>query len=90
MVEPPLTASVPSMSPWLHHAPVVAEGIVLANPAVVASYVGELDPNYDPLEALLGEFLDGMDDDTNIDMLLNLENIADIEMSTDSTKRKRS
>ena len=43
----------------------------------------------DPLQALPGAFLDGMDDDSNVDMFLNLQNLDDVEMSTDSAKRKR-
>jgi len=43
----------------------------------------------DPLQALPGAFLDGMDDDSNVDTFLNLQNLDDVEMSTDSAKRKR-
>ena len=42
-----------------------------------------------PLEAHPGALLDGMEDNTNVDMFLNLHNVDDIEMSTDSAKRNR-
>lgn len=32
---------------------------------------------------------EGMDAEDNADMFLNLDNIEDVEMSTDSSKRKR-
>ena len=32
---------------------------------------------------------EGMDADENVDMFLNLESIEDVEMSTDSSKKKR-
>ena len=32
---------------------------------------------------------EGMDEDANIELFLNLENIEDVEMSTDSSKWKR-
>ena len=90
VVQPLIPASVPSsMSPCLLLAPVNATGIVLAHPAAAASYVSESDANCDPLKAYSGEFLDSMDDDTNVDIFLNLQNFTDIEMSTDSAKRKR-
>jgi len=39
----------------------------------------------DPLDALNTS----VEDETNTDMYLNLQNIKDVEMSTDSYKRKR-
>ena len=33
--------------------------------------------------------MDGMEEDTNIDMYLNLNNVDDIEISTESVKRKQ-
>ena len=41
---------------------------MLANPAVVAPYVAESDAICDPIKAHPGEFLDGMDDETNVDI----------------------
>lgn len=32
---------------------------------------------------------EGVDADENVDLFLNIENIEDVEMSTDSAKRKR-
>jgi len=45
--------------------------------------------NCDRLEAHPGALLDGMEEDTNIDMYLNLNNVEDIEMSTESVKIKQ-
>ena len=39
----------------------------------------------DPLDALNA----GMEDDTYVDMFLNLQNIENAKMSTNSSKRKR-
>jgi len=39
----------------------------------------------DPLDALNSN----IEDDPNVDKFLNLQNIEDVEMSTDSTKRKQ-
>jgi len=61
----------------LHPAPAHDAGIILAHPAAVVPFVEELAAH------------DGMDDDTNVDMSLNLHNIDDIEMSIYSAKRKR-
>lgn len=41
--------------------------------------------NDEPLDAID----EGMNEDENVDMYLNLQNIEDIEMSTDSSKMKR-
>lgn len=57
-----------------------SEGIILANLSVVE------DPpiNDEPLNATD----EVMNEDEDIDMYLNIHNIEDIEMSTDSSKRK--
>jgi len=72
----------------LNPVSVSPEGIILASTVAVTPSVGEPEANGDPLVAFHGEFLEGMEDNTNVDMFLNLHNIADIEMSTDSAKRK--
>jgi len=38
----------------------------------------------------LDAFNDGGEDEHIVDMYLNLQNLEDVEMSTDSSKRKRS
>ena len=43
----------------------------------------------DNLVGMIEDEEEGMDADENVDMFLNLENIEDVEMSIDSTKRKR-
>ena len=68
---------------------IIPKGIILANPTAVTST--GLDPivNRDPLDALRGPILEGMDEDENINLFLNLHKIKDIDMSMDSSKRKR-
>ena len=70
-------------------APDNPKGIILANPSATA--ISALDPtlNSDPLDALHMALLDDMEAKANVDMFLNLQKFEDIEMSTDSTKRKR-
>jgi len=53
------------------------EGIILANPAVLAKPT----PTDDPLDALNDDYWDDMEADN--DVFLNLQNIEDIEVSTD-------
>jgi len=81
----PASSSMPTP---LNPVSVSPEGIILASTVAVTPSVGEPEANGDPLVAFHGEFLEGMEDNTNVDMFLNLHNIADIEMSTDSAKRK--
>jgi len=45
--------------------------------------------NHEPLDAFPGADLDGIDEEENVDLFLNLHKIEDIDMSTDSSKRKR-
>uniref|UniRef100_A0A7C9DPI7 Uncharacterized protein n=1 Tax=Opuntia streptacantha TaxID=393608 RepID=A0A7C9DPI7_OPUST len=79
----PNTAS-PRLARVLDPAPMGPDGILLANPVVMQG-----EPSLamaDPLDALNA----GGEADHNIDMYLNLQNLEDVEMSTDSSKRKRS
>ncbi|KAJ8422986.1 hypothetical protein Cgig2_013879 [Carnegiea gigantea] len=46
-------------------------------------------PNDDNLVAMVAGADEGMDEEENVDMFLNLENIKDVEMSIESSKRKR-
>ena len=72
VAEPLILAPVPSsFSPCLYLTPVSVVGIILAHPTAAVPYVSESDANCDPLEAHPGEFLDGMEDDTNVYMFLN-------------------
>jgi len=90
MSEPPLPDAAPiSLPPALNLAPFHEDEIILAHPAVVGPFEDVPAINYDPLEAHSGGLLDGMEEDTNVDMYLNLNNVEDIEMSTESAKRKR-
>jgi len=68
--------------------PSITKGIVLANLASMKSQ-DEGSPNDDNLVAMVAGDNEGMDQEENVDMFLNLENIEDVEMSTDSSKRKR-
>jgi len=74
----------PRLARAIDPAPVGPDGILLAN-AVVMQGEQPLAPE-DPLDA----FNAGGEDDHNIDVYLNLQNLEDVEMSTDSSKRKRS
>lgn len=62
--------------------------IMLAKPADVKAQ-GEESPNTDSLNAMEDEEEEGMDAYENAEMFLNMGNIEDVEMSTDSSKRKR-
>ncbi|KAJ8444540.1 hypothetical protein Cgig2_000819 [Carnegiea gigantea] len=68
--------------------PSITKVIVLANLASMKSQ-DEGSPNDDNLVAMVAGDDEGMDEEENVDMFLNLENIEDVEMSTDSSKRKR-
>jgi len=67
----------------------IPEGVILANPHVAGC--SDLTPamNHDPLDAFPGDVLDGMDEEENVDLFLNLHKIKDIDMFADSSKRKR-
>ncbi|KAJ8437832.1 hypothetical protein Cgig2_000386 [Carnegiea gigantea] len=72
-------------------APNRAEGSVLANPKALASQ--PVSPiNLNPLNAMTDDKAneDKEDDTDNVDIFPNLHNIEDVEMSSDSSKRKRS
>ena len=45
--------------------------------------------NLDPLAVFPEDDMDGMEEEDNVDVYLNLHKIEDVEMSTDSSKRKR-
>jgi len=81
------TPANPDLGPPL--ADLIPEGVILANPHVAGC--SDLDPvvNHDPLDAFPGPVLDGMDEEENVDLFLNLHKIEDIDMSTDSSKCKR-
>lgn len=64
------------------------KGIVLANLTAMKSQ-DEGSPNADKLMAIDDGENEGMDEEENVDMFLNLEKIEDVEMSIDSSKRKR-
>ena len=74
----------PGLARALDPTPLGPDGIFLAN-VVVMQGDQPMDPE-DPLDALNA----GGEDDHNVDMFLNLQNFEDVEMSTDSSKRKRS
>jgi len=74
----------PRMVRALDPTPVGPDDILLAN-TVMMQGEHSMTPA-DPLDA----FNDGGEDDQNIDMYLNLQNLEDVEMSTDTSKRKRS
>lgn len=63
-------------------------GIVLANLIAMKIRDGG-SSNFDKLMAVENVGDKGMDEEENVDMLLNLKNIRDVEMSTESSKRKR-
>ena len=77
-------APPPSVPP----SSVIPDGIILANIATVDNPTAVNGGTCDPLDTLHGDFLDDMEDDPNVDMFLDLYNIADVEMSTDSSKKK--
>ncbi|KAJ8424545.1 hypothetical protein Cgig2_010845 [Carnegiea gigantea] len=68
--------------------PLNPNGIVLANLIVMKSQ-DEGSSNSDKLMAMDNVGDKGMDEEENVDMFLNLGNIEDMKMSTDSSKRKR-
>ncbi|KAJ8450358.1 hypothetical protein Cgig2_004815 [Carnegiea gigantea] len=68
---------------------VIPDGIILANlTAILPTDDPSLVP--DPLDAINEDMLDDMEAKNNADLYLNLHNLEDIEMSSDSTKKKRS
>ena len=76
----PQTTTVQPPNP----APVGLNDILLANPLVM---------HYNDVQMFVADPLDGLnlagEEDPNVDMFLNLQNIEDVEISTDSSKRKR-
>jgi len=65
------------------------EGILLANLQVAGYPDASPAVNLDPLTVFPEAAVDGMDEEDNVDLYLNLHKIEDIDMSTDSSKRKR-
>ena len=61
---------------------------MLANLTAIKSQ-DEGSPNADKLMAMEDGENEGMDEEENVDMFLNLEKIEDVKMSTDLSKRKR-
>jgi len=76
----PQNTSVQPLNPTL----VGPNGILLANPLVM---------HHNDVQMFATDPLDGLnlagEEDPNLDMFLNLQNIEDVEMSTDYSKRKR-
>jgi len=70
-------------------APIIPEGVILANPSPTGCSDLDSAMNHDPLDAFHGASLDGMKEEENVDMFLNLQKIDDIDMSTNSSKHKR-
>ncbi|KAJ8421618.1 hypothetical protein Cgig2_008569 [Carnegiea gigantea] len=68
--------------------PFDSNGIILPNPTAMMTN-GEGSTNFDILLAMKDDVEEGTDADENVDMFLNLENIKDVKMSMDSSKRKR-
>jgi len=65
-------------------APLGPNDIILAN-ALIMQHMEKQVVEGDPLDALNL----GVKEEVNVDMYLNLQNTEDVEMSTDSAKRKR-
>ena len=76
----PQNTSVQPLNPTL----VGPNGILLANPLVM---------HHNDVQMFAADPLDGLNlagkEDPKVDMFLNLQNVEDVEMSTDSSKRKR-
>lgn len=70
---PPVTSTIPNPTP------AISEGYVLTN---MNAMLEEPRGNND-------DFEEDMNEDDDVNMYLNLHNIEDIEMSSDSSKRKR-
>jgi len=86
----PLTKTAQTEANTSKHATAHADysRIILALPIFMPNQ-GEDSSNSDPLLAMDNEEVEGMDAEDNANMYLNLEHLVDVEMSTDSTKRKR-
>uniref|UniRef100_A0A7C9E8S4 Uncharacterized protein n=1 Tax=Opuntia streptacantha TaxID=393608 RepID=A0A7C9E8S4_OPUST len=67
---------------WLHpsdYSSLMVAGCPDVSPAV----------NLKPLDVFPEAAVDGMDEEENVDLFLNLHTLEDIDMSADSSKRKR-
>jgi len=86
---PPSAIATSSLSPTFNPAPFHVDGIILAHTAAVVPFGDVPVLNSDLLVSHPDALMEGMEEDTNVDLFLNLNNGEDIEMSTDSAKRKR-
>lgn len=86
----PLPATEQIVAPKAKEGPDTVDpiGIILENPSPIKTQA-QGPSNLDTLFAMENEDEEGMDAEDNADMFLNLDNIEDVEMSTDSSKRKR-
>lgn len=86
--DPPPSAKAPTVTPsQIVPTPNSSEGIVLANLTNMKNQDAD-PPNADKLVAMEEGEGKGMEEEENGDIFLNLENIEDVEMSIDSSKRK--
>jgi len=87
----PVAAASPSVPPVVGHtcAETLPEDLLLANVQGEGCLDASPAVNPDPLAVFPEEDVDGMDEEDNVDVYLNLHNIEDIDMSTESSKRKR-
>ncbi|KAJ8449461.1 hypothetical protein Cgig2_002258 [Carnegiea gigantea] len=85
---PPEIAQHAANAPQRMTAQAEQSGILLTL-SIVMPNQGEDSSKSDPLLAMDNEEIEGMDAEDNADMYLNLEHLVDVEMSSDSTKRKR-
>jgi len=69
--------------PFSNPAPLGPDGIILANTVAFNQNLNQTEEG-DPLDALN----EGLEE-ANMDVYLNLQNLDDVEMSVDSSKRKR-
>ena len=85
----PVVALIPPLPTPFPAVPILSEGMGHPQHAGVPISVAKVGVHGVPLVEPTGELLHNMDDDTNVDMFLNLHNLVGIETSTDSAKRKR-
>jgi len=79
----PSTEGTSSTIPLHNPAPEGPDNIILANPLALHPETAN-NESYDPLDAL-----NAVMEDPNVDAFLNLHAFEDVEMSSDSSKRKR-
>uniref|UniRef100_A0A7C9E662 Uncharacterized protein n=1 Tax=Opuntia streptacantha TaxID=393608 RepID=A0A7C9E662_OPUST len=85
------TVSSPPVQPVVGTTNVepLPEGILLANLQVAGCPDVSPAVNLKPLDVFPEAAVDGMDEEENVDLFLNLHTLEDIDMSADSSKRKR-